>query len=66
MGQDHDLLIRIDANVDNLISTVGQHTKDDLDNFKEIEQAQTWMQRQLWMGMGGLAVLVFIVRAVWK
>ena len=63
MNQDErDLLIRIDQNVDNLINRFENHTETDVKTFGEHSDRLKILERAIWLGMGGLALLQFIIK----
>ena len=51
------LMVRIDANLDNLCKTVKEHTEDDKSKFSEIFDRLRSNERVIW---GAVAVVTFI------
>ena len=55
--EDHDLLIKIDANLTNHFETLNSHLVDDKTSFKKITDDMDWVKRVLY---GCVGVVVFI------
>lgn len=62
MDRDHDLLTTINANLSTHMKAVEQHLLDDKEAFKAIENRIGWLQKIVFVGIGGLAVLKFFIR----
>lgn len=71
--RDHDTLTRIDENLSNFMRRFSDHINDDKNGFSKLEAADkdikekidvrlSRVERWIWMGLGGLAVLEFILR----
>ncbi len=64
----HDTLIRIDANLSNFMKRFEDHSEEDSENFEKtdkriekITEVQEDLRKYVWIGIGGLAVLQFII-----
>ena len=57
---DHDLLIRIDENLKNLIAIFKIHEKDDNDRFSKINDRLAMVEKACW-GVGGALVFLEVV-----
>lgn len=64
MHNDHDLLIKIDANLGNLIKSVNDHVNQDTVNFKKLDDKIAILNKGLWVSIGGAAVIIFIIKYV--
>ena len=63
-GEDHDLLIKINQNIDNLLSNFNVHVAQDSIDLKETKGRLGGLEKIVWMGMGALAVLNIILKLV--
>lgn len=59
-----ELLIRIDEKVSNLVENVATHVKQDEKDFKALKDKSDWHDKVIYLGIGGLTVLQFILKAV--
>lgn len=55
--EERDLLIRIDANLTNMTTTMNAHILADVNAFNEINSKIGWLQKIVFMGLGALALL---------
>jgi len=60
--EERDLLIRIDANLKNLVDNFTLHTATDLANFKKQGTDIDWLKKVTYMGMGGLIIINLILK----
>lgn len=67
--EDHDLIIEINADVKHILEWNKSHSLDDeikhqenLKKFDKINKTQEFHQRIIWGGLGGLAVLEFLLK----
>ena len=63
-GDDHDLLIKISQNVENVLVNFESHVKQDAIDLKETKGRIGGLEKIVWMGMGGLAILTVILKLV--
>ena len=56
-SEDHDLLIKIDANLNNHFEILNNHLIDDKSSFKKITDDMDWVKKVLY---GCVGVVVFI------
>ena len=63
-GEDHDLLIKINQNTENLLMNFQHHVIQDASDLKETKLRISGLERIVWMGMGALAVLNIILKMV--
>ena len=54
---DHDLLIKIDANLSNHFEVMETHMLDDKVAFKKINEDMEWVKKVLY---GGVGIIIFI------
>lgn len=54
---DHDLLTRIDANLNNHMESMNKHIVDDVEHFKKVDDDLGWMRKIMY---GGIGIYVFI------
>ena len=67
---DHDLLIKIDANIDNFIKNFNAHVDSDEKNFGEQDKRLKEIEKSFWKGCGAVSLLViaaeFMIKAFIK
>ncbi len=61
-GDDHDLLIKINQNIENLLTNFQTHCISDMSTFKESKARISNLERIVWMGLGALAVLNILLK----
>lgn len=61
---DHDILIRVDENVDNLVKGLDKHIVDDDSFQKDSKKEIDWIKKVIYLGMGGLFVLNLVLKLV--
>ena len=59
--EERDLLIRVDQNVRNLLDTFASHEKKDIDYQSETNRRLSSIERIMFLGIGGLAVIQFLL-----
>lgn len=59
---DHDVLLKIDANLENFIKDFERHKKEDLEKFEKIDKRVGWVEKICY---GGVAIGAFI-ELLWK
>lgn len=64
--RDHDLLTNINANLSNFMTRFDEHVKKDDQLFEEIKEDVKTTQKYIWMGLGGLTVVTFLLEKVFK
>lgn len=64
--RDHDLLIRIDENMKNLMNNHQNHVTQDATEFAKNDIRLTNLERSFWKIMGGVAVIVVLAEVVLK
>lgn len=62
--QDHDLLIRIDQNLENLIKIFHEHVLKDEDSFKKLEERANRLEKALWIAIGIILAVNFIIKFI--
>ncbi len=63
---DHDILIRIDENLKNLIDNFNAHTKDDDLKFKDIGDRVGFLEDRYWVSVGAIIVIQIVIGWVIK
>lgn len=63
--RDHDVLTRIDANLSNFMRRFDDHVEDDMGKFKRLTDDVSELKKYLFMGLGIIAFVVFIVKIKW-
>lgn len=61
---DHDLLTKIDTNLSNFMSRFKEHTEKDEKSFDTLENDVGSLKRYVYICMGGLIVLEFVMKFV--
>lgn len=65
MDQDErDLLIRVDENIQHLVSTFKDHLQSDKEQFKDHNDSIKFLQKMVFLGIGGLTVITFILKFI--
>lgn len=64
--RDHDLLIRIDENMKNMMTNYQLHTTQDATEFAKNDIRLSNLEKSYWKVMGGVAVVVFIAQIILK
>ena len=64
-SEEHDILIRVDTNIKNLMSRIDKHVEDDAKFHEKIEVRVKMVERIVFLGLGGLAVIQFWI-SNWK
>lgn len=59
---DHDILLKIDANLDSFMKQFEEHKKEDNIRFDKLDKRTGWIEKCVYMASG---VIVFI-EAFWK
>lgn len=59
-----ELLIRIDEKVSNLVDNVASHVKQDEKDFKSLKDKSDWHDKVIYLGIGGLAVIQFVLKVI--
>ena len=62
--EERDLLIRIDANLKNLVDNFTLHTATDLANFKKQGSDIEWLKKTVWMGLGAITIVNIMLKFV--
>ena len=63
---DHDILIKLDTNVENLIDAFHQHKIDDKKVHGDQETLNRFILKTLYIGYGGLLVIMFSLKVFFK
>lgn len=63
-SRDHDLLTKIDEKLSNFLSRFEEHTEDDKNNFDDIKNRLSRAERFIYIGIGGLIVLEFVLKII--
>ena len=63
-NEDHDLLIKINQNIENLLTNFNLHVQSDNVTFREIKARTINLERIVWMGLGALAILNVFLKVV--
>ena len=61
-GRDHDVLIRIDANLENFIRRFDEHEIKDMQDFGKVEKRLSTLERAYWVAIGVLIVVQLIIK----
>lgn len=64
--RDHDLLIRIDENMKNMMNSYQDHTKQDASEFTKSDMRLTNLEKSYWKIMGGVAAIVVVAEVILK
>jgi len=64
--KDHDLLIRIDANVTTFMDQFDKHEADNKLDFKTLFSRTGTTQKFMWLIAGALAIMEFYFRVISK
>ena len=62
--EDHDLLTRMDVNVNNLLEKFDTHIKTSNDIHKNLDNRVSFHDKIIWGGLGILAFLQIIFKAI--
>ena len=62
--EDHDLLIRIDQNVQNFIEAFHAHIIKDEDTFKKLDEQASRLQRGYWIAIGIIIAVDFFIKFI--
>lgn len=62
--RDHDLLIRIDENMKNMMTSFQSHSAQDAAEFAKTNLRLSNLEKSYWRIMGGVAVIVFIAQLI--
>ena len=65
-SNDHDLLIQIDTKLDSFFNAFEKHVQSDEDSFKAHDFRLKNLEKALYAGIGGLAILEVFIRIVFK
>lgn len=63
---DHDVLTRIDVNLSNFMKRFDEHVLEDNGHFDRLYKKTSATNKYIWMAMGGMTVIIFILERVWK
>ena len=63
---DRDMLIRIDANLSNLLETFKQHILDDKVSFNQQDTRIKNLEKAYWIGIGIIVVLNIFFKVIIK
>lgn len=64
--QDHDLLLNLDSKVNTLITIFEKNYQEKKERLDDHEQRIRFMEKSVWLGMGGLAILQVLIKVIWK
>jgi len=59
--EDHDLLTQIANDVKHLVKNFDKHIQEDKESFKSQGNDIKWNSKIIWMGLGALALIQFLV-----
>lgn len=62
--RDHDLLTRIDENLSGFMKRYQEHEVDHNAKFKDTTARLEKVERYIYLGLGGLIVLEFVLKAM--
>ena len=65
-NSDHDLLIKIDGNMETFIASFKEHVKDDKENFAKMDVRQSNIEKSWFKACGALSVIVIFVEVILK
>ena len=63
-GADHDLLIKINSNVENLLNNFSDHLKDDKESFAKVAKNQEFSNKIIYGGIGVIVFVEFITKVI--
>lgn len=63
-ARDHDLLIRIDSNLDGLVENFKEHIGEDKEFFHEHDKRLKSVERIIWCAIGMILFLEFIFKII--
>ena len=63
---DHDLLTRIDANLEAFMKKVDDHIREDKSDFEKLEKKVDGNSRIIWMAIGALSLVSVLIKLVVK
>ena len=61
---DHDLLTRIDANLEAFVKKVDDHIKEDKSSFEKLEKKVEGNSRFIWVAIGALSLMSVLIKLV--
>ena len=61
---DHDLLTRIDANLEAFMNKVNEHIKEDKIAFEKLDKKVDSNSRIIWMAIGALSLMSVLIKLV--
>lgn len=71
--EDHELLLEIHLNLNNFLDNYSEHRKDfkdhvaeDKHNFSIVNQRQSDLAKYIWMGVGILGTIEFVLIKIFK